>query len=447
MNKDNKLDDISDLLKQYDQNVNNIINNQDKNENVDNIGNHNNEIINDNIHETTNSSFIKNEYNSKNETKELYNFTNSINNNSNNNISTDNNLHAPSKNNNEIKPTNNNKSTNNSKLYIGYEIRLGARILSTLIFLVLFVILLLKYTSYNKNTNEYYSENSQSGYSVCLNENEYYEESCLGENKQYLTKLVKNIPYIFSYNSLYSYNVEKIYNYYVTAHLKIFSQDNESSILYEKIFNLIDKTEYKDNNSVFTIANDVVIPFTDYQSLVTKYNNDYGVLSNSEVVIDFYVNNKSVSSITIPLGRQTFSITKRDTDNTVLVDNDLKKTIEKNSTLLLICMLLSGILAIASILILLKFVMKYSNRKDEIVKFRNEIKNILKNYDRIIVEVKDIDKLLENKVIIKVESFLELVDVRDTLDKPILHVKINSIKEGFYVEDNDKVYSFIMKAK
>ena len=54
---------------------------------------------------------------------------------------------------------------------------------------------------------------------------------------------------------------------------------------------------------------------------------------------------------------------------------------------------------------------------------------------------------MEGKTIIKVENFLELVDVRDTLDKPILHVKINSIKDGFYVDEGNKVYEFIMKCK
>ena len=59
----------------------------------------------------------------------------------------------------------------------------------------------------------------------------------------------------------------------------------------------------------------------------------------------------------------------------------------------------------------------------------------------------NIDNLLIGKNIIKVESFLELVDVRDTLDKPIMHVKINNIKDAFYVDDHDKVYSFVMKSK
>lgn len=482
MNKDNKIDDISDLLKQYDKNVNNIINNQEKKDNSDEEKNMINDNLKSNIKETNSSNFIKDDNlifnekaNSQNEKVELNdsndnNFTkddnlifneeassqketiklNDSNSSINNNVKTinynslnDNNLKTPSNN----SSSSSSKNTSNNKIYIGYEIRIGIRLIASLIFIVLFIILMIKYKSYNQNTNEYYSENSQSSYSVCLNENEFYEESCLGENRQYLTKLVKNIPFIFSYNSLYSYQIEKIYEYSVTAHLKIFSQDNESSILYEKIFNLIDKTEFKDKSSVFTIANDVVVPFNEYQNLVTKYNNDYGVLSNSEVVIDFNVNDKSVSSITIPLGKQTFSITKHDTENTVLIDSDLKKTINKNSTLLLICMLISGIAAIISVILSLLYYFKYSNKKDEMTKFRNELKNILKNYDRIIVEVNDVSKLLENKVIIKVENFLELVDVRDTLDKPILHVKINSIKEGFYVEDNDKVYSFIMKAK
>ena len=433
MNKENN--NLSDLLKKYDNEVDNIINKPSERKNYSSHNNMDKEknIIYENNFDNTDLSVPNKSCDStdfshidnKDDKIDTYNYSNhNIDNNN------DNNYHK-----------------SNKKIYFSFEVRLGIRVVSIIIFLIIFITLMIKYLSYNKNTNEYYSENSQSSYSVCLEKNDFYEESCLGEDRQYLTKLVDYIPYIFSYNTVYGYEVEKTYNYNVTAHLKIFSQDSESQLLYDKKFDITEKKEINDKNNVFTIADNVNIPFKEYQNLVTKYNNDYGVLSTSEVVIDFNVNDKSVSSITIPLGKQTFNITKRDTSNNILVDEEVKNDIQKTNILLLISLILSGLASIIFIIILIKFYFKYSNKKDEMTKYRNELKNILKNYDRIIVEVNDVSKLLENKVIIKVENFLELVDVRDTLDKPILHVKINSIKEGFYVEDNDKVYSFIMKAK
>ena len=110
-------------------------------------------------------------------------------------------------------------------------------------------------------------------------------------------------------------------------------------------------------------------------------------------------------------------------------------------------MIIGGIIWKTLVIIITLFLFKYRRKNDDISKYKNELSKLLKNYDRIIVEVKDIGRLFDNKLIIKVDSFLELVDVRDTLDKPILHVKINNIKDGFYVDDGNKIYSFVMKSK
>ncbi len=59
--------------------------------------------------------------------------------------------------------------------------------------------------------------------------------------------------------------------------------------------------------------------------------------------------------------------------------------------------------------------------------------------------MKDCDVNTKGKTIYKVGSFLELIDARDTIEKPILFVRINNIKSIFYVIDNDIVYKYTMK--
>ena len=46
---------------------------------------------------------------------------------------------------------------------------------------------------------------------------------------------------------------------------------------------------------------------------------------------------------------------------------------------------------------------------------------------------------------VKVDSFYELLDARDTLEKPIIYERVNSVKSYFYVEDNERIYRYAMK--
>lgn len=100
------------------------------------------------------------------------------------------------------------------------------------------------------------------------------------------------------------------------------------------------------------------------------------------------------------------------------------------------------ILVIIYIIKIILFFNKYRNKTS---KFQKQLNSILGNYDRIIVEVSDVSSILVDKKLLEISDFLELVDVRDTIDKPILHVKINDVKHAFYVEDKDKVYEYILK--
>ena len=355
------------------------------------------------------------------------------------------NINNPINNNDNINNSNNNKL--NHKIYIGYEKRLIFIVSIIIISIILFLFFLINTLHLASSKKEYFSENSDSSYSVCLNNNDYYEEECLPQEKEYLSSLVDKVNYTFTYNSLYSTVVEKNYDYNVKAHLKIYSQDNESQTLYEKEYILYEDTNFNSTNTVFTISDIVEIPFKEYNSFVIGYNNTYGLLSNAEVVVDFNVNDKSVSSLSFPLGKTTFNIKKRNTENTVSVDKEIKADVNIKIILYLTILILSGLVNIIFVGILLWFLFKTNHKTDEYSKYKSELDDILKSYDRIIVDVKSVDLILKDKPIIKVDNFLELVDVRDSLDKPIMHVVINNIKNGFYVDDGDKVYSFIMKIK
>ena len=91
---------------------------------------------------------------------------------------------------------------------------------------------------------------------------------------------------------------------------------------------------------------------------------------------------------------------------------------------------------------LIKFLLDTRNKTTE---YQKKLSQILSTYDRVIISLKDSNSIVNNENVYKVNSFLELLDVRDTINKPILYHKVNNIKTEFYVQDVDKVYKYTMK--
>ena len=52
---------------------------------------------------------------------------------------------------------------------------------------------------------------------------------------------------------------------------------------------------------------------------------------------------------------------------------------------------------------------------------------------------------MENKTVVKVTKFKELLDAKTVLDKPIVYVRVNDIKSKFIVEDVDSIYEYTIK--
>ena len=77
--------------------------------------------------------------------------------------------------------------------------------------------------------------------------------------------------------------------------------------------------------------------------------------------------------------------------------------------------------------------------------YREKLLKILREYDRIIVIARGgYESNLEREVV-KVDSFDELLEVKKSLQKPIIYSKVNDVKSEFIVEDEDKLYKYTLK--
>lgn len=62
---------------------------------------------------------------------------------------------------------------------------------------------------------------------------------------------------------------------------------------------------------MFTISDSTEIPYRDINKLVVDYNNKYSLISNADLEVNFIVDNKNISSLSIPMGKQTFTVSKK----------------------------------------------------------------------------------------------------------------------------------------
>ena len=330
--------------------------------------------------------------------------------------------------------------------YFGFKQRVIVVIMLIIIMFGLGSYLIINSYRLRKGEVVKYSETSDSSYKVCLLDNNVYSTPCLEEGMLYNSSLVNTIPINFKYNVNFSEYIDYQLYYHVVLYNKIFDKSNKEKVLYENKEILVVKTFVDKLNQKINIDTDVKINYKKYNDFVNEYKSKYSpdVKSVVEVVLylDEYDEERSVASVSIPVGESTFEVKKEKLSNknkSVEIENeDMVNEANVNMYFGSFLIIISLILDI----ILVRLVKATFTKKS---KYDIELARILKTYDKNIVNATSDFKYDENKEVIKVESIKELVDASNVINKPIVYNKINNIKSDFILEDDNKIYKFTLK--
>ena len=135
----------------------------------------------------------------------------------------------------------------------------------------------------------------------------------------YNSSLVNTIPINFKYNVNFSEYIDYQLYYHVVLYNKIFDKNNKEKVLYENKEILIVKTFVDKLNQKINIDTDVKINYKKYNDFVNEYKSKYSpdVKSVVEVVLylDEYDEERSVASVSIPVGESTFEVKKEKLSN------------------------------------------------------------------------------------------------------------------------------------
>ncbi len=339
----------------------------------------------------------------------------------------------------------NNDKKPEKKIYFSYEKRVTILVVFTIILFIGSFYALYRAFHYSSDEKVTYYESSDSQYTVCLNKNNYYNQECLPTGMKYLSSIVRDVNIDYSYNVNFSSDIDYNFSYYVVANLKIYEDDKGENVLYSNEDLLAEKKVVSGVSDKIDINSSVKVQYDKYLEYFNNYKKDYSLNAKGVINVLLYVDDsydtRVVSSINIPLGEQTFSISVNDINankQSVSLDSNTWNNYNEISAFL------GAFLSLICLMFIVKLIKYVTYSFDRKSKYESIVNHILKEYDDSIVSVKDYS-IDTNKKIVKVLSFKELLDVEKNINKPIIYFKVNNVKSDFIVEDDNIIYKYTIK--
>ena len=348
-----------------------------------------------------------------------------------------------------------NRTSVNEKTYVSYFNRVLIYALSLLLCFILATIFMSNAVTTKKDQFITYKETSNLDYKVNLKKNDFYEQKYLGKDMIYVASLIDTIDIDFNY----IFDIEKksdiSFDYDITGKLVI-SDTNGQNKLYEKEYDLKKKKKESINaKKSHKINEKISIDYDKYNNLANKFRTNYGIDTTSNLIVslnvhkkgsdknEYKLDNKSAVSVTIPLSEKAINIKidHNDINNSSQLFTSSSVTIDNYAYLLISIVFI--ILLPVFMFPLVGLLLSMETNKSPYDKYINKILN---EYDRLIVETTTAPDI-ENKNIIRIDSFNELLDVRDNLSLPIKYYIITKHQKcNFYINHNDELYLLTIKA-
>jgi len=338
------------------------------------------------------------------------------------------------------------KKKSKPKFYFSFEERVITLVFTIILLFVISCILILEAVDFGKKETITYDEVGNVSYKICLKDNDYYLNRCLDEGMEYVSSLTDKVEVNYDYDVNFSTEIDYALAYHVVGVTKIYNKNDHDKVLYQNEDLLVEKTDISKLDKSIHLKKNVVVDYAAFQEKILSYMNKYSedAVANLEVILylDEPTETRKISSITIPLGKETYNVAKSElsnTDKSVEIMNGTWDTYHS------VCASVGIVLLLVDLLILFKttkFVLNATAKRD---KFRARLGQILRDYDRMIVVARDGFISTGDKKVIKVAEFNELLDAATMLQKPIIYSKVNNIKSEFIVEDNDTLYKYVMK--
>ena len=353
-------------------------------------------------------------------------------------------------------PVKQKKSKRKRGIYLGYYSRLIFNVILFLSLVVTSYIFINKSIVIQEAKNVSYEEHGNADYKVFLKDNIYYEDKYLDKNMSYIANLIDYISVDYNYKFKADTLFDGEYSYKIRADLEILNAENKT-LFFTKKYDLIkEKTFTIENQNEYNIVENIKIDYDHYNSLANGFKSSYGVDTESNLIVylDLYrnidqnsINNPNINGngtikLTIPLSEKAINI-KMDS---MEINNKNVITSLDDYYLEDIKYLIIGIISlIVSLYLFIKIVKRLSRLSISPTDYDKTLKKILNQYDRLIVTTSSMPNLEKNNII-KLKEFVELLDAKDNLHKPIFFIEVTPHQKAyFFIQDDDNIILFTLK--
>lgn len=307
---------------------------------------------------------------------------------------------------------------------------------SIIIIAILAIISIVLTIWYNKsNKIEYisYNESKSVDYKVYLKENEFFNEEYLSTEKKYIASLIKNIQADFKYDlDILEGKYDYKYSYNIDAEVNVLDK-NDKRIIYTDTTTLLEKKglSTEENNGI-KINQNIEIDYNKYNDLINKFINVYELNdAESTLLINLNVKfakteqelenakNTEIATLQIPLTTKTVGIELIKNTQNGLQSNLLIKT-ENGKIFLIALAILIMIIDLVYAIIVIRF---YLNTRTDQNIFEGKLSRIIHTYKGYIQKVDSEELNFGEYQSVYVDSFSDLLEIRDTLQEPILMIE------------------------
>lgn len=306
--------------------------------------------------------------------------------------------------------------------------------------------------------NLIYTNTSKVDYDLLLTENEFIKPHYVKSYETYISSLVREIDMTMSYSYKGSSKLPIEVRRRVVATIYGLYNANptdtiKNPIMWKKEFIIKDyKTDAAKKMSEFEVKENFKLDFDMFNREVIRFKENFSLptISNLDVTLEvefagsddkYTLKEKQVVSAKMPLAEQVFSIdTNKDYSEEKSVLSNEMDMIRKGQRKLTAYVVLTALSLLLMIITFKQIVVSKDKQP-----FNEEIAEIKRSYDEIVVETKN---MFNTKGLnpIKIMNFDEMLNLADSLIVPIMLYEETN-KATFYILKGDMFYFYIMENK